>query len=241
MLFIVPTPIGNLKDITLRALEVLKEADFIFCEDTRQSAKLAPEYGLKARFIRYNENDDSSLDYCLNLLKEGRKCALVSDAGTPCVCDPGWRLVAAARAAGVKVTALPGASALTTALSGAGVGGGGFSFLGFTARKPGKIVKALQAAFALGKPVIVYESPHRIVKFLEIVKKNFGSDIKTVLARELTKTFEEWISGTAAEVCADLKARKKILGEFAVIMDARPAGAKGDENADDAARQSEDF
>jgi len=232
MLYIVPTPIGNLQDITLRALEVLRAADFIFCEDTRHTSRLAAEYGLKARLIRYNEDAGASISRCLDLLKEGKTCALVSDAGTPCISDPGWKLVKAARAEGIKITALPGASALTTALSGAGIGGGGFSFLGFTARKPGKIVKLLTAAFALEKPVVIYESPYRIIKFLEIVKENFGPDIKVIIARELTKTFEEWLCGAAAEVIENLKARKKILGEFAVILDARQTEQEEDESED---------
>jgi 16S rRNA (cytidine1402-2'-O)-methyltransferase len=221
MLYIVPTPIGNLQDITLRALDALKTVDFIFCEDTRHTAVLAAHYGLKARLVRYDENDISSLSRCAALLKEGKKCALVSDAGTPCISDPGWKLVKEARASGVEIAALPGASALTTALSGAGVCGGGFVFLGFTARKRGKIVKTLKAAFALEKPVVVYESPYRAVKFLEIVRENFGPDIKVVIARELTKTFEEWLAGTCAQLLENLKSRKKILGEFVLIFDAR--------------------
>lgn len=233
MLYIVPTPIGNLQDITLRSLDALKAADFIFCEDTRQTSKLIVEYGLSARLVRYNENDASSIARCVALLKEGKTCALVSDAGTPCISDPGWRLVKEARLNDIKITALPGASALTTALSGAGVSGGGFTFLGFTARKQGKIVKLLTAAFALGKPVIIYESPYRIIKFLQIVKDNFGPDIKVILARELTKTFEEWLSGTVGEVIDNLTARKKILGEFVVILDARGQDEEDEPQSED--------
>lgn len=233
MLYIVPTPIGNLQDITLRALEVLKAADFILCEDTRQTSKLLDNYAIATRPIRYNENDITSIARCVNLLKEGKTCALVSDAGTPCVSDPGWKLVKAARKEGIKITALPGASALTCALSGAGMSGGGFTFLGFTARKQGKIVKLLSAAFELEKPVVIYESPYRIIKFLEIVKNNFGPEVKVVLARELSKTFEEWLSGTVEEVLQNLSARKKILGEFAVVLDARKSDEEEDE-ADDA-------
>jgi 16S rRNA (cytidine1402-2'-O)-methyltransferase len=232
MLYIVPTPIGNLRDITLRALDALKAAGFIFCEDTRHTAILAAQYGLKAQLVRYNENDISSLSRCIALLKEGKDCALVSDAGTPCISDPGWKLVKEARANGIKVTALPGATALTTALSGAGVGGGGFSFLGFTARKQGKIVKTLTAAFSLEKPVIVYESPYRVIKFLEIVSNNFGPGIKVIIARELTKTFEEWLCGTLQQVLEILKSRKKILGEFVLIFDARQNEEDGNASAD---------
>ncbi|MDR0953087.1 MAG: 16S rRNA (cytidine(1402)-2'-O)-methyltransferase [Elusimicrobiota bacterium] len=221
MLYIVPTPIGNLQDITLRALDALKTADFILCEDTRHTARLADSYALKAKLVRYNENDASSIERCLNLLKEGKKCALVSDAGTPCISDPGWRLVQAARQNNIKVETLPGPSALTCALSGAGISGGGFSFLGFMPRKQGKIVKLISTALLLDKPVVIYESPYRIIKLLEIIESNFGSEVKVIIARELTKTFEEWISGLASEVILKLKERKKILGEFVVILDGR--------------------
>lgn len=218
MLYIVPTPIGNLRDITLRALDTLKQADFVFCEDTRQSAKLLASYGINTKILRYNENDENSLKGLLALLKEGKNCALVSDAGTPCVSDPGWKLVKAAREAGVKITALPGASAAPCALSGAGIGGGGFTFLGFMPRKQGKILKTVKAALALGKPVVIYESPYRIVKLLEIIEKGISPDIQAVAARELSKTFEEYITGDVAQVRGVLAMRKKILGEFVLIL-----------------------
>ena len=160
----------------------------------------------------------------LEVLKSGKNCALVSDAGTPCVSDPGWRLVKAAREAGVKVTALPGPTAAACALSGAGFGGGGFTFLGFMPRKPGKILKMIKAALALERPVIIYESPYRIVKLLEIIKTGIGPDVKAAAARELSKTFEEYIIGTVSEVAENLSARKKILGEFVLIL--APSGAE---------------
>lgn len=221
MLYIVPTPIGNLQDITLRALDVLRAADFVLCEDTRQTRKLLDAFNISTRPLRYNENDASSLTYCLNMMKEGKTCALVSDAGTPCISDPGWKLARMAMQEGIKVTALPGPSAVTCALSGSGLGGGGFTFLGFISRKKGKIVKILTAAFALEKPVAIYESPYRVIKFLELIVQEFGPDTKTVIAREISKTFEEYISGTAAQALENLKARKKILGEFVIILDKR--------------------
>ncbi len=232
MLYIVPTPIGNMQDITLRCLEVLKAADFVLCEDTRQTKKLLDNYGVTARPVRYNEADEFSVKHCLDLLESGKNCALVSDAGTPCVSDPGWKLVKVARDKGIKITALPGPSALTCALSGAGMGGGGFTFLGFMPKKQGKTVKLLTAAFALERPVVVYESPYRIIKFLDLVTKNFGPAVRVVIARELTKTFEEWLSGTTAEVSANLSARKKILGEFAVVLDARQTEQEEEEEND---------
>ncbi|MGN0023385.1 MAG: 16S rRNA (cytidine(1402)-2'-O)-methyltransferase [Elusimicrobiaceae bacterium] len=224
MLYIVPTPIGNLQDITLRALDALKSADYILCEDTRQTGKLLSAYGISVKTLRYNENDPSALSRLVGLLKSGKNCALVSDAGTPCVSDPGWRLVKAAREEGVKVTALPGPTAAACALSGAGFGGGGFTFLGFMPRKPGKILKMVKAALALEKPVIIYESPYRIVKLLEIIKAGIGPDLRAAAARELSKTFEEYIIGTVSEVAENLSARKKILGEFVLIL--APSGAE---------------
>jgi 16S rRNA (cytidine1402-2'-O)-methyltransferase len=231
MLYITPVPIGNARDITLRALDVLRAADFVFCEDTRQTRKLLDLLGINVRAVRYNEKDSSSLEYCLSLLKDGKNCALVSDAGTPCISDPGWKLVKAAREANVKITALPGACALGCALSAAGLGGGGFVFLGFPSKKSGKTLKALAAAFELNKPVVLYESPYRVVKLLELVKKSFVAGVKVFIARELTKTFEEFLFGTTDEVLANLKARKKILGEFTVILDNREGnGETADED-----------
>lgn len=218
MLYIVPTPIGNLQDITLRALDTLKSADFVLCEDTRQTSKLLAAYGISVKTLRYNENDSSSLQRLVQTLKSGKNCALVSDAGTPCVSDPGWRLVKAARQAGVKITALPGPTAVACALSGAGMGGGGFTFLGFMPRKPGKILKTVRAALALERPVIIYESPHRIIKLINILAQGLGPQLQAVAAREISKTFEEYITGTLAELIQNLSARKKNLGEFVLIL-----------------------
>lgn len=233
MLYIVATPIGNLQDITLRALEILKQADFIVCEDTRQTKKLLLNFGILTKTLRYNENDPHSVAGLMKLLKEGKNLALVSDAGTPCVSDPGWKLARAAHAEGIKVSALPGASALTCALSASGLSGGGFSFLGFMPRKNGKIIKLLQNAFLLEKPVVIYESPYRVIKFLELVQNNFGPQLKVVLGREITKTFEEYLSGTIIDILQNLKERKKILGEFVIILDARPSDEEDKENDED--------
>lgn len=230
MLYIVPTPIGNLQDITLRALDTLKSVDFVLCEDTRQTSKLLSSYGVNTKTLRYNENDPTSISRLTDLLKSGKNCALVSDAGTPCVSDPGWRLVKAAREQGVKITALPGPTAAACALSGAGIGGGGFTFLGFMPRKPGKIIRMIKAAMVLEKPVIIYESPYRIVKLLNIIKEGLGADIQAVAAREISKTFEEYISGTVTEIAENLSLRNKILGEFVLIL--APADI-GDESEDE--------
>ena len=220
MLYVVPTPIGNLQDITLRALEILKQADFVLCEDTRQTKKLLDNFGITTKTLRYNEQNEYSFAGLIKLLKEGKNLALVSDAGTPCVSDPGWKLVKLAKQENIKVTALPGASAATCALSASGLSGGGFCFLGFLPKKKGKAQKQIEAALAIEKPVIIYESPYRIVRFLEFLDITFPQ-IEVFIGREITKTFEEYLSGTPAELLTDFKARKKILGEFVIILDGR--------------------
>ena len=225
MLYIVPTPIGNLQDITLRALDTLKNADFIL-------SKLLAAYGIGVKTLRYNENDPASVERLVQVLKSGKNCALVSDAGTPCVSDPGWRLVKAARQAGVQITALPGPTAAACALSGAGIGGGGFTFLGFMPRKTGKILKTVKAALALERPVIIYESPYRIVKLLNILAQDLGPQVQAVAAREISKTFEEYITGTLAEIAENLSARKKILGEFVLIL-SPISNTKNDDETDE--------
>ena len=230
MLYIVPTPIGNLQDITLRALDVLKQADFILCEDTRQTKKLLDNFGISTKTLRYNEQNEHSFPSLIKMLKEGKNLALVSDAGTPCVSDPGWKLVRLACQENIKVTALPGASAATCALSASGLSGGGFCFLGFLPKKKGKAQKQIEAALTLEKPVIIYESPYRIIKFLEFLETTFPQ-IKVFIGREITKTFEEYLSGTPAEILTDFKARKKILGEFVLILDGRKSN-KEEEDED---------
>ena len=228
MLYVVPTPIGNLQDITLRALEILKQADFVLCEDTRQTKKLLDNFGISTKTLRYNEQNEHSFPSFIKMLKEGKNLALVSDAGTPCVSDPGWKLVKLAWQENIKVTALPGASAATCALSAAGLSGGGFCFLGFLPKKKGKAQKQIEAALALEKPVIIYESPYRIIKFLEFLNTTFPQ-IKVFLGREITKTFEEYLSGTPAELLENFKERKKILGEFVLILDGRKTDAEEDD------------
>ena len=219
MLYIVPTPIGNLQDITLRALETLKSADALLCEDTRRTQILLSHFGISKPTYRYNENDERSVARCLDALKSGKNCALVSDCGTPCISDPGWKLVRAALQAGVQVTALPGPSAVSCALSGAGLTGGAFTFLGFLPRKPGKAAKLLAGAAALKHPVVVYESPYRVVKMLQLIAKTLGENIPVVLARELTKVYEEYLRGSAGELATQLAKKSKVQGEFVMIID----------------------
>ena len=218
MLSIVPTPLGNLQDITLRALDTLKNADFVLCEDTRRTQILLTHFGISKPTVRYNENDDFSVRRCLELLKQGKHCALVSDCGTPCISDPGWKLVKAAAQEGLPLTSLPGPSAVACALAGAGFTGGAFTFLGFLPRKSGKAAKLLGAAYALKHPVVVYESPFRVIKLLELIAATLSADTPVVAARELSKVYEEWLRGTAQSLAEELRKRKKVQGEFVIII-----------------------
>lgn len=219
MLYIVPTPIGNLRDITLRALDVLQMCDAVLCEDTRRTQTLLTHFQIHKPLYRYNENDERSVARCLEALQAGKNCALVSDCGTPCISDPGWKLVKAAVSAGIAVTALPGPTAMACALSGAGLTGGAFTFLGFLPRKPGKAAKLLREAAALKHPVLVYESPYRVVKMLELIAKTLGEQTPVVAAREISKVYEEYTRGAARELAEKLSQKKKVQGEFVLIVD----------------------
>lgn len=223
MLTIVPTPLGNLEDITARSLTALREADVVLCEDTRRTIKLMSHFGISKKLVRYNEHSERSLDEAAGYLRLGKKVALVSDGGMPCISDPGRKLVSLARAEGLGVETLPGPSAVTAAAAGSGLPADSFVFLGFLPRSRGKVVKALRAAFTLEKTVILYESPYRIKKFLELVISEFGPGTETVVVRELTKVHEEWIKGTAQETLAKLSAAKEVRGEITVLL--RPPAA----------------
>lgn len=229
MLYIVPTPIGNLQDITLRALETLKTVDAVLCEDTRRTQILLSHFGISKPTYRYNENDDRSVSRCLETLKSGKTCALVSDCGTPCISDPGWKLVRDAVAAGIRVSSLPGPSAVACALAGAGITGGAFTFLGFLPRKPGKAAKMIASAYGLDVPVVLYESPYRVVKMLELIAKTLGDNTPVILARELSKVYEEWLRGTAKSLAEELAKKSKVQGEFVMIID-RPAAPEREED-----------
>ncbi len=227
-LSIVATPIGNLEDITLRAIRVLKEADYILCEDTRVTGNLLKHYEIATKTRRYDAHaSEKSHEGILRDLSEGKRIALVSDAGTPGVSDPGVMLVARARAqngnlpAGrqVRIDAIPGASAVTAAFSIAGISGNSFVFLGFVPLKKGRqtFFKSL-ADYEI--PVMFYEAPHRIMKTLESLKENLPVNRKVVVARELTKMFEEVVVGTPQDVHQYFVDHKDhVRGEFVVIAD----------------------
>jgi 16S rRNA (cytidine1402-2'-O)-methyltransferase len=189
-LYIVATPIGNLQDITLRALETLKTVDFIICEDTRVTSTLLNKFNIKKPLLALNEfNEDNMVYEILNRLKT-QNGALVSDAGTPLISDPGYKLVKKAREKNFQIIPIPGPSALIAALSVSGMPTDKFSFLGFLPKKSLKAKRSLEMTKNLDETVILYESPHRITKTLELIKELFG-DIDISIARELTKKFEE--------------------------------------------------
>ncbi|MDR1695791.1 MAG: 16S rRNA (cytidine(1402)-2'-O)-methyltransferase [Endomicrobium sp.] len=219
ILYVVPTPIGNLEDITLRALRILRECDFIACEDTRQSLKLLTHFEISKPLVSfYSYNQQHRLPQIIEKLLNGKKAALVSDSGTPAISDPGYILVKEALEKGIKVEALPGANAAVTALVASGLPTDGFIFCGFLKRKPGKMKKELSEFLNLGKTVVFYESPHRILKTVEICLEVFGENAKMCLAREMTKKFEEFIRGSVKEVLENIKNRQNLPGEFVVLI-----------------------
>lgn len=217
VLSVVATPIGNLGDITLRALDTLRAADVIFCEDTRVTAKLLAKYDIQKPLVRADESTQSrNSERLLTYLSGGKKVALVTDAGTPGVSDPAAMLVAAAREQGHKVEAIPGPSALTAALSISGLPITDFLFLGFLPHKKGRQTLIKEVA-ATKRAVVLYESPHRIVKLMNEIEVGAPSRNVTI-AREITKLFEEVVSGTPQEIRTYLEKEKKDRGEFVVII-----------------------
>lgn len=225
-LYIVGTPIGNLEDITVRALRVLKEVDLILCEDTRVTKRLLAKYDIATPTMSYHAQSKlAKVDKILALLEEGKNLALVSDAGTPCISDPGMLLVSQVLAlkvsgqlSNIQIVPIPGPSALITALSAAGISVAEFSFLGFLPHKKGR--ETLFKEIAESKRVMAfYESPHRIEKSLESLEKFCGADRGVIVARELTKIYEEFVRGTVAEARAHFaKNPDRVRGEFVVIV-----------------------
>lgn len=219
-LYITATPIGNLEDMTLRALRILKEVDYILCEDTRVTKKLLNHYEIKTPTISYHSHSKlNKVEKIVDLLKEGKNLALVSDAGTPAISDPGSQLIAEVKkqVGDVEVIGIPGTSALTTALSISGIAGGSFIFLGFLPHKKGR--ETLFKEMINEKRIIVfYESPHRILKTLNSLKE-FAPEKKVTIARELTKIHEEVVSGDAEELLQFFgENTEKVRGEFVVIV-----------------------
>ena len=224
ILYVVATPIGNLEDITLRALRILKEVDLILCEDTRTTKKLLERYNIGTKTLSYHQHsDETKVNQVISLIGEGKNLALVTDAGTPGISDPGGVLIAAALRAGVHIESVPGPSALTAAISVAGVPLDKFLFLGFLPHKKGRqtlLKKIAESEY----PVILYESVHRINKLLaELLElersrlNSLGGGYQLILFRELTKKFETVYRGTVEEVKNQLKP-EETKGEFVVII-----------------------
>jgi len=243
-LYLVATPIGNLEDITLRALRVLRSVDRIACEDTRQTAKLLGHFGIRTPTVSYHaHNENSRASELIEALKAGGRIAVVSDAGMPGIADPGATIAVEAIAAGVTVFPIPGANAALSALIASGLPAERFSFHGFLPSREGQRRTTLESLRAETHDVptteIFYETPHRIVDALADIVATFGPQQRIVLARELTKLHEEFLRGTAAELLATLTARPSIRGEIVLLIENSPtpaassAGAPGSTLADE--------
>ncbi|SNT22342.1 16S rRNA (cytidine1402-2'-O)-methyltransferase [Granulicella rosea] len=223
-LYLVATPIGNLEDITLRALRVLRLADRIACEDTRQTQKLLNHYGLKTPTVSYHMfNEAGRAEELASELKQGARIAVVSDAGTPGIADPGSQIAAAAIAAGVPVFPIPGANAAISGLIASGLPTEGFQFHGFLPSKAGARKSALEKLPRGPVSHLFYEAPHRLLESLADLQTVFGPDQHVVVARELTKLHEEFLRGPVSVIHATLAARDLVRGEI-VLMFALPEG-----------------
>jgi len=234
LLYVVATPIGNLEDITYRAVRVLGEADLIACEDTRQTRKLLDHYGIQKPAISYHDHNETERTAELTArLLAGTVIALVSDAGMPLVSDPGYRLVKAAVENGIPVQPVPGASAALAALAASGLPSDAFHFGGFLPHGPGQRIKALEALADEPATLIFYEAPHRILESLEAVEQVLGAR-QVVVARELTKIHEEFLRGTAAQVRAQLAGRDAVKGEITLLIAKATGPAPDDTPLDEA-------
>jgi 16S rRNA (cytidine1402-2'-O)-methyltransferase len=220
-LFVVATPIGNLEDITLRALRILKEVDLIAAEDTRHTRKLLAHYAISTRLVSYHDhNKESRAPELIEKLKGNWDIALVSDAGTPAISDPGYFLIGKAKEGGITVVSVPGACAAVAALSISGLPSDRFLFVGFLARKKKKRTEVLQGLKSKGMTLIFYESPHRLLRTLADLVSVVG-DRSAVVARELTKYHEEVIRGSLSEILATLSDRDRIRGECTLLVEGR--------------------
>ncbi|SPF38386.1 Ribosomal RNA small subunit methyltransferase I [Candidatus Sulfotelmatobacter kueseliae] len=228
-LYLVATPIGNLEDITLRALRVLKEVDVIACEDTRQTQKLLNHYAIATRTTSYHEhNEMTRAAELVKQMQEGASVALVTDAGMPGISDPGYRLITLAIRHHVPVVPVPGASAFLAALVASGLPTDSFRFSGFLPPKRGERRAALEAIRNSPRTAVFYEAPHRIIETLTDVVEVLGIARHVVVAREVTKLHEEFLRGSASEVLTDLKSREAVKGEITLLIGkAEPQEAHG--------------
>ncbi len=217
-LYVVATPIGNLDDITLRAIKILNSVDLIAAEDTRHTRRLLAAHNIKSSLLSYHEhNEQQRTRELIDRLQKGDSIALVSDAGTPTVSDPGYRLVQSAVAHQIPVVPIPGVSAVITALSASGLSTDSFIFIGFPARKKAKRLRQLKELADTPHTLIFYQSPRRVVSLLEELSTVMG-ERPAVLARELTKLHEEYIHGTLSEISKELKARPTVKGECTLLV-----------------------
>ena len=228
----VATPIGNLEDITMRALQTLREVDVIACEDTRHTQRLLTRYDIHKRLIAcHAHNEISSAAGIVKLLSEDNNIAFVSDAGTPGISDPGARVVNAVREAGFPIVPIPGASALATLISVRGFVGKAFVFEGFMSPRAGRRRKRLVELLERDEAFIVYESPFRVVKLLEELA-NLAPERRILVGREMTKAFEEYVDGTAQTVAGDFAKRTSIKGEFAICISPSETARNEDEGTE---------
>ncbi len=219
-LYIVPTPIGNLEDITLRAIRILKEADLVLAEDTRVTAKLLQHYDIrKPVHAHHQHNEHKTVAFIAEKIAAGEKIALVSDAGTPGISDPGFLLVRECLRAGLEVECLPGPTAFVPALVQSGLPCDTFVFAGFLPQKKGRQTKLKELAEET-RTMVLYESPYRLVKALEEFKEYFGAERKVCVSRELTKLFEENFRGTVEEAIAHFSA-KTVKGEIVIVVEGK--------------------
>ena len=220
-LYIVPTPIGNLDDITLRAVDVLREGDFILAEDTRTTSFLLRHLGIEKKLHSHHKfNEHATVKMVAGSIAAGRNAALVSDAGTPGISDPGFLLVRTCVEAGIEVETLPGATALVPALVQSGFPCDRFCFEGFLPQKKGR-AKQLQSLADEERTMVFYESPYRVVKCLEQFAEVFGSERRVSVSRELTKKFEQTVRGTVAEVLEHFRTTEP-KGEFVIVLAGKP-------------------
>ena len=220
-LFLVPTPIGNMEDITLRALRVLREVDFVLCEDTRTTKNLLKHYEIDQRCMAYHiHNEHQQLKQIIAQIKTSQSVALVSDAGTPGISDPGFLLLRECIAEGIEVECLPGATAVIPAVVNSGLPCDSFYFNGFLPHKKGK-ESTLRRLAEMKETVVFYESPHRLAKTLVMMQSFFADDTPISISRELTKIHEENFRGTLADAIAHFPVDKEVKGEIVVVVGGR--------------------
>ncbi len=231
-LYVVATPLGNLEDLSPRAAETLRSVSVVFAEDTRHSRRLLDHVGSRVACRSLHEHNETvRMDQVIELLREGRDVALISDAGTPAISDPGAIAVRAARDAGLPVVPVPGPSAVVAFLSASGLQTDRFQFVGFAPRKSVARAEAVAAWVAQTCTTVIYESPNRVVALLETITE-YAPQRRTAVARELTKLHEQWYIGTAADVLEELSAQELVRGEFVLGFDGAPASTARAEDAE---------